>query len=75
MTRNHYIIEFSVPGKLVAQFRTSCSLLLTENTAAGDIEQSLNHHACRFVKETMRIDVSPNWLRYHVIALVHTTTK
>jgi hypothetical protein len=75
MTRHHYIIEFSVPGKIDAQFRTSCSVLVTENTTAGDVEASLNHQAIRYVKETMRVDVSPNWLRYHVIAHVHTTNK
>ena len=49
MTRHHYIIEFSVPGKLVPQFRTTCSILVTENTTAGDIEASLNFHAIRYV--------------------------
>ena len=75
MTRHHYIIEFSVPDKLVPHFRIGCAILVTDNMSASDIEASLNHHACRHIKDTLRVDVSPNWLRYHVISLVHTVNK
>lgn len=75
MTRHHYIIEFSMPGKLLQRFRTNCAVLVTENMDAKDIQLSLEGQACRYIKETIRVDASSNWLEFHLIAHVHTTNK